>query len=535
MAYVPMKTDELKKMVMMGKKRPMNFAYNPGPKEQDLMIIDRIKAPEVLGRLAKKEGKGPKVAAGVFEIDAKNFTIKIPKELPGLAKKLRKYLKTMDFSFKIIVLDSNGTLLESDGSDEDQQDDLSPKDPSQAQQATDTQTPPQASSSEPQAATPEQLQLTEAGQQQRADLAERLRKMQSPIADLGTQGIPLGKAAATVIALLKAGSLDKASEALNKMESGLEKAQASRIKPTEPVEEPASPVARRLMDRATAVRNSIDTLQDGASGPVKDKLVQGLAALQAKDWAVADARLAEAESALKNPPPAADPASGDPTQQAASDRETQAQSQQKWESISGQIQASVDKAMQAKIGDPESIQRVFDDAKRKAEAGDFDQAVAAAANTVKLIKAAAAEGVVPARDVNESSTAHVAMYDRSRLNWIKTRIGIRAELNKLKTAIETHTKDVPGLEDVAPKTGVLFTYVDELDTALETTLDALMKSPDAAERDKLKSEAIGIIGTYRTTLNNDFFQAVDDNGFTPTTIRSTALTALAGVETALAA
>ena len=571
MAYVPMTTEELKKMVMMGKKRPMNFAYNPGPKEQDLLIIDRIKAPEVLGRLAKKEGKGTKVAAGVFEIDAKKFTIKVPKELPGLAKKLRKYLKTMDYSYKIIVLDSNGTLLESDGSEEDQQDGTpqestasQPETKPQQTRAQDTPAEPAPQDARPQTAEPEPdispaaQEQAAATAQERSALTERLRKLQRPISDLGTAGAPLGKAAAAVVALLKAGSLDKADTTLAKMEASLAKAQASRPENNAAGEDKPLPVAKALMARASVVRTDLDGLQGTDTEAVKSLLVQGLAALKAKDWAVADARLGEAEKAFRDASKAAadqleqtqnsaDETAATEASQAVQEDANAAvetaqeapsaapKSQQKWDAISSQIQAGVDKAMQAKRGDLDGINRAFNYAKSQAEAGEYDSAVAAATNTVKLLKAAASAPVTAAQDAAETVPDNVVAYRKSRIDWGKTRTGLQAELVKLKMAIDTQTKGIAGLEEIAENTGVLFDYVEELDSSLEAKLDALLGTPDGPQREKLKGEAIGIIGTYRTTLDSDFFQSVDDNGFTKTTIRSTALTALAGVETALAA
>jgi hypothetical protein len=87
---------------------------------------------------------------------------------------------------------------------------------------------------------------------------------------------------------------------------------------------------------------------------------------------------------------------------------------------------------------------------------------------------------------------------------------------------------------VAEQTEALFDYVEEIDQSLETTLDALVATPDGAERQKLKGEAARIVRSYRDTLDSDFFQAVDQNGFTKTNIRAAALGALDQVDSALA-
>ncbi|MGC1506395.1 MAG: hypothetical protein WA782_19940 [Sulfitobacter sp.] len=596
MAYVPMKTEELKKMVMMGKKRPMNFAYNPGPKDEDLMIIDRIKQPDVLGRLAKKEGKGTKVAAGTFELEGKKFSIKVPKELPGLAKKLRKYLKTLDFSFSIEVLDLNGAVLEADLTDEDQQEqdqkvaaptqETAPKQPQAMADDATAETDgrltqvqdgkqPEANRPDPEQAPPQtETQDAEAQHEpdtsaQRAALSERLRALQAPIAELGKPGVPLGKAAAAVVAQIKAGSLDTADATLTKIEAGLAKAQArtaavddgnNAADAVQPEQEAKPAVdTTQVSARAAALRKAVEQTQGADTSPVKKTLVQALEAIKAQDVAAAEKFLTEAETTLRALPqtPEQDTAETDENAQNATDAKDAganeqpaeateapaqddgkiaAQSKKKWEAMSGQVQASVDAAMQAKRGDLDGINRAFNFAKSQADAGEYESAIAAATNTVKLLKAAALSPVnARVQDASDGIPDNVIAYRKSRIDWSKTRTGLQAELTKLKMAIDAQTRGIEGLEGIAQNTAVLFDYVDEIDASLETALDALLGTPVGPEREKLKDEAIKIIGTYRTTLDNEFFKSVDDNGFTNTAIRNTALTALFGVETALAA
>lgn len=57
---------DLKKMVMLGKKKVLSFAFCPGPKNEHTMLIDRRKGPEMLGKLARKEGEGNKVGFGTL-------------------------------------------------------------------------------------------------------------------------------------------------------------------------------------------------------------------------------------------------------------------------------------------------------------------------------------------------------------------------------------------------------------------------------------------------------------------------------------
>jgi hypothetical protein len=549
LAYVPIKTEELKKLVMMGKRRPMNFAYNPGPKEADLLIIDRIKAPEVLSRIAKKEGDGTKVAFGTFELEGKKLTLKVPKELPGLAKKIRKYLKKLDFSFSILIQDPKGNTLESDLSEDDQTD--------TKEQAS---APPQEARPEPpQQAENVQIEDNDANAEaaaqdtknERDALAGRLRALQAPIGELGPVGIPLKKAAAVVVAQLKAGSLDQAEATLSKIEAGMAKIQAKAAEPKDTNESAESnsnseaktaPDPKALVARAGSVKQLIGQLQDVETGPAKKQLIQALADLKAKDWEAAATNLSAAENSLNAVSAAkAQEQNDDVNTENKEPDATSAvsKSQQKWEAMADQLQAKVDAAMVAKRGDPDAISRAFNYAKSQAEAGEFDSAVAAATNTVKLLKEAAkAPADAPNARVQEAADSapdNVVAYTQSRLKWIDTRNGLQTELIKLKMAIEVQTRGVEGLEEIAQNASVLLDYLEEIDTSLEASLEELVKTPDGPQREKLKDEATKIIGTYRTTLDTDFFKSVDDNGFTNTSIRSTALNALTEVETALAA
>ena len=126
-------------------------------------------------------------------------------------------------------------------------------------------------------------------------------------------------------------------------------------------------------------------------------------------------------------------------------------------------------------------------------------------------------------------------YVQSRLGWITTRTNLRQEIAGLKSAIDSATKGVEGLEDVSSKTGGLFSHLDGIDGSLEETLEKLAETADGPDREKLKARARQIIDSYRGVLDTPFFQAVDDNGFVKTNIRGQALSSLKQVQDALSA
>ena len=115
MAEIGVKGPELKKLLAVTKRSPLAFAYNPGDKvENDLFALHRKKAADVLGREARKEGKGNKVTFGTAALDGRVFNLTCETVVPGTAKKLKKFLKDQKFSLNVIILDPSGNVLEQD-------------------------------------------------------------------------------------------------------------------------------------------------------------------------------------------------------------------------------------------------------------------------------------------------------------------------------------------------------------------------------------------------------------------------------------
>ena len=512
MAYEPIKTEELKKLVMMGKKRPMNMAYNPGPKEADLLIIDRIKAPDVIARVAKKEGEGTKVAFGTFEVDARKFNFTVSQMVPGLSKKLRRYLKSLDMSFTVEIFDLDGTSIEAD-SDEDETND-----------AGDAAVP--------------------AGPN-RKDLTERLRALQKPIAAFGAAGEPLKKAVARVVAEITGGDLVAADGILTQIETAVARAKDRKPKP-------AGQDAKVLMARAASLKGVLGSLPEQAAGAVRNALVQALSLLQARDLPAADAKLTAAEKVVnalsqRKPKPPANEAAADAAEHADDDRKgaedapayVDTAAETRVREAQSALAPAVEAALEAGKGDTDAIRRAFDYAGKQAAAGRHDLALKALAATEDLIDQARKTPDLAENpqevEAPELSPEAAEAFDTSRLEWSRTRSGLQAELVKLKMAIDARTSGIDGLEDVSSNTEDLLDYIEELDTSLQDTLDVLAGTQDGVQRRKLMDEARRIMGDYRAILDTDFFKAVDGNGFVSTAIRDTALTALGDVENALTA
>lgn len=522
MPQAAVNTEEHKKLLMMGKKRPMNFAYGPNSKEGDVFLIDRRKPPEVLFRLVKKEG-AKKVASGTFTVKSKNLMVTAQSVLPGFAKKLRKHLKSLNLKMSVVVLDPEGNPLESDLDEE-----AGPEDhqaPAQEAEAQD--------------------QEAESRAQEARALAARLKALKPRIDALGPAAAPLTKAVGTAVTFLKGGELDRTEAALDKIEAGLRTLEARAAAQTErPAEAreapqpapqeagPAAPDAKALVARAAALKEQVAQAPGTAGAAAKKGLVEAMGLLKARDLPGAEAALEKAEAQLADQPAPAEAQAEPQAEEAPQPDPAQAQ----WDDLLRDLQPQVERAIAEKRGDPDKLLRAFDFAKGKAEAGDYQSALKAGQRVAAHLESAQAEapGSHQARDAEELTPENVAAFTRSRLNWVTTRSDLKAQLAKIQMAIVARTRGIEGLEEVAEQTEALFDYVEEIDQSLETTLDALVATPDGAERQQLKGEAVRIVRSYRDTLDSDFFQAVDQNGFTKTNIRAAALGALDQVDSALA-
>ncbi len=106
---------ELKKFVKIMRKRPVSFAYNPGSdNDTAYLALHRTKPPKTLGKEAKEEGEGNKHAFGTASVDGRVLVLTLDRELPAIAKKLKKYLKSQKVGLNVQVFDASGKMLESD-------------------------------------------------------------------------------------------------------------------------------------------------------------------------------------------------------------------------------------------------------------------------------------------------------------------------------------------------------------------------------------------------------------------------------------
>lgn len=115
MADIATRGAELKKLLKLCKQRDVAFAYCPGGNtEEDVFCLHRKKKPEIIGREARAESVGTKIAFGTASVSGKVLSLTCERQLPGLAKKLKKLLKFEKCPLNVVILDQNGNVLEED-------------------------------------------------------------------------------------------------------------------------------------------------------------------------------------------------------------------------------------------------------------------------------------------------------------------------------------------------------------------------------------------------------------------------------------
>lgn len=116
--------EELKKLVRLGRKRPMPFAFCPSVGEDaSLFATHRKKAAKRIGKATKEDSGQTKVAWGTFVIVDRVMVLTCERELPSIAKKLKRHMRAERLPLNIRVLDATGKELESDIEDLSGEDD----------------------------------------------------------------------------------------------------------------------------------------------------------------------------------------------------------------------------------------------------------------------------------------------------------------------------------------------------------------------------------------------------------------------------
>lgn len=110
MPLSPDEKEDLKSMLKIAKKRPLNFALclDNDPAET-VLLLHRRKAPEILLRRAQALGDTAKLALGRFSVKGKVVVLECDNDAPAnCARQLRLFLREIGASLQVQVTDPSG-------------------------------------------------------------------------------------------------------------------------------------------------------------------------------------------------------------------------------------------------------------------------------------------------------------------------------------------------------------------------------------------------------------------------------------------
>jgi ribosomal protein S20 len=514
---------ELKKMVKLAKKDPVSFAFNPGKSEEEGYCgMHRNKPPAQLGKEAKDSAEGGKFTFGTASVEGKEIRLTCLRELPGMAKRFKKFLKSQKVMLNVVILDENGNVLDSDI-----EDDL-PDDPELDGEEQEAEEIPEA----PPPIDP-------------SALMQRLTALRGQITALSPEA--QGKVAGPfkqVVDLVKAGDLERATVGADRLEQAIKllasqpdqaPAQAtSQTPPQAPPQQPQpqAPQAQddqqlqKLTELASGTRERIEARPNDAAR------TQLLAAMDKVDGHI-KAREAEAAIALLKrvgdilktlPDPAAQP------QQAPDGQADPAKAE--WESRFYAMQPVIDRALsEGLIEKVDDLRKLRDWTTGMAMQGAHDKALQALPRIEALLETISEDGPTA---FEQEIPPEVKPFATARLRWSGARATMMSEVGKLVALIQAEAAQDDMLADAAANLGVLTRNVARLDARLEDKLDAIVNAP-GNDRERLKGEARALIGEYEKELSTPFFNEIDGgNGFGSVAVASTARAALADIGRVLA-
>ena len=115
---------ELKKMIGVARKRALNFGICMGAKpDGTILVLHRMRSPDVLMREAKKAGDTAKTTYGSLAVSGKVLSLSCVEEPPAnLARSAKLFLSSVGVKLSVKILDAEGKEVQSD-IDEDPDDD----------------------------------------------------------------------------------------------------------------------------------------------------------------------------------------------------------------------------------------------------------------------------------------------------------------------------------------------------------------------------------------------------------------------------
>ncbi|MEM7319017.1 MAG: hypothetical protein AAF408_08335, partial [Pseudomonadota bacterium] len=577
-----MTTADLKAMIKLARKQPVAFAFNPGKSDDEhYLSMDRRKKPEVLGKAAKKDGPSPKVSFGTAEAEGKLFNLTCEKQLPTMAKKVKKFLKSQKITMNVQIMDASGNVLDSDiedlpddpNEDQDQEQtgqgaDLSAYTdrltdlvarlqdiPEQAAEQIRNSIPKvesyiQAEDANKAGAALDKLEAvvaklvgTGAPETQpeptaapqvdpKAAVLKRINAVKAAIGNLaGEQKDKLLKALTAAAAAFKAGDLDKTGAVLDKIETALaglggQTAPDQQSESAPPAPPPPDDEKAALVQKINALRGHIGLVeQEAQQAKLMDALKKAAAQFKSGELNVAAEMLARIETALANLKSATDSPPDSP--QETPEQEPSPEVAQCLSRVSALEPRKNEAASKGLVEDVNKLNLQWDRVQDALGNEDYGTAMSA----LDLVEQMLDEGRGDGQSAFAADVASdVKPFAEARLKWNSARGKMSQEMEKLITAIRSACDGDEELQDVAKNVDELVGYLANLDDTLEDKLDAIVNTEPGEERDSRKIEALSTLNDYQNELNDPFFADVDsNNGFASVSVAATAQQALADI------
>ncbi len=212
MAGTKTEGEELRKLLKYSRKRPLPFGFCIGPSDEDhLLIIHRKRKPAMLGKAARAEGLGSKIAFGTLAVTGRLITLTCEQDAPALAGKMKRFMLREKLKMNILVLNAAGRELDSDIEDLEQE---PARDRDEQDAGDDLRMPKDAMGDPPGGPT--------VGDGHRAALVSRLKAIQPRVrAATGERGEKLRRVLVLAAARLKAGDLAGAARSVAALEKAL--------------------------------------------------------------------------------------------------------------------------------------------------------------------------------------------------------------------------------------------------------------------------------------------------------------------------
>ena len=502
----------LKKILKVARKQPVPFGFNPGSSDSEHYLAAHRKKPAaIIGKDAKAEGPGRKYAFGTMALEGKTLKLTCEREVPMLAKTLKKYLKSQKIALNVEVFDINGNPLDSDVEDG------LPDDPELAESEETTGD-------------------DEVLKKQLAALGKRLAAVKAAIQKLPPQMVEkLSAAFAKAVGFYKAQDVKSSMALLVQIEAALKK-----VKP--PEAPPAPPANPKLIKLAQLLKNFKEQAAKLEDAPKRESIEKVLARvgdlIRGQNADAAETMLGKVREALKAAllaqkaaakPEEAAPEPDSPAPLSEAEQKAKAL----WEAAFKELEPKVNPALSKGLVDKvDNLRKGWNYAMGSAADGNFTAAMKVVPAIRKILESARSE---ENSAFKEEIGSEVKPFAESRLKWRSARQKMQVEIEKLKKSILDVCNGDETLDEVAGKVGDLTGYLDQLDSRLEDKLDQIVNAKDGKARDGLKVEARSLLASYRKELEKDFFLDVDKNsGFANVAVASTAHAALGDIEKVLA-